>query len=315
MVEKLSSLKRGQVVVFKDPGRWLTGPTAAERGPVGRAFQFVGVLPDPATEHLIKRVIGVPGDQVVCCDAAGRITVNGQPLDESGYLYTSATGETVAPSSIPFEVVVPKDHIFVMGDNRNRSSDSRCHLNDVQAGGLKGENAFVAEDLVVGRAMAVVWPFDRRHRLPIPDTFKTVPPGSLRARHSRDLRRTRGQLLTTHKPDAAGRPRTFRRRSAGRQALSFAKELLIVVVGAIIVSSLLRAFVGQMFIIPSESMESTLLEGDRVVVQKITDFERGAGRGVRGSRGLAVGPGVRPGTVRPGAGVHRVAHPEHARAT
>ena len=178
VVEKLSSLKRGQVVVFKDPGRWLNGPAAAERGPIGRALQFVGVLPDPATEHLIKRVIGVPGDQVICCDTDGRITVNGQPLDESDYLYTSATGETVAPSSIPFDVVVPTDHIFVMGDNRNRSRDSRCHLNDVQAGGLKGENAFVAEDLVVGRAMAVVWPFDRRHSLPIPDTFKSVPPGT-----------------------------------------------------------------------------------------------------------------------------------------
>lgn len=178
VVEKLSSIRRGQVVVFKDPGRWLSGPPIPKRGAIGRALQFVGVLPDPATEHLIKRVIGVPGDQVVCCDSAGRITVNGQPLEESGYLYTSASGETVAPSSIPFDVVVPRDHIFVMGDNRNRSRDSRCHLNDVQGGGLKGENAFVAEDLVVGRAVAVVWPFDRRHRLPIPDTFRTVPPGA-----------------------------------------------------------------------------------------------------------------------------------------
>ncbi|HSU34554.1 MAG TPA: signal peptidase I [Propionibacteriaceae bacterium] len=178
VVQKVSGFKRGQVVVFKDPGGWLTGPPAAERGPIGRALQFVGVLPDPATEHLIKRVIGVAGDRVICCDSAGRITVNGQPLEESGYLYASGSGETVAPSSIPFEVVVPKDRIFVMGDNRNRSRDSRCHLNDVQAGGVKGENAFVEDDLVVGSAMGVVWPFARRHTLPIPDTFKTVPRGT-----------------------------------------------------------------------------------------------------------------------------------------
>ena len=178
VVQKVNRIHRGQVVVFKDPGRWLTGPPAAERGRIGRALQFVGVLPDPATEHLIKRVIGVPGDQVICCDSAGRITVNGQPLEESGYLYTSVSGETVAPSTIPFEVVVSRDHYFMMGDNRNRSRDSRCHLNDVRDGGLKGENAFVAEDLVVGSAMGVVWPFGRRHTLPIPDTFRTVPPGT-----------------------------------------------------------------------------------------------------------------------------------------
>lgn len=178
VVEKLSSLKRGEVVVFRDPAHWLSGSPAAERGPIGRALQFVGVLPDPSTEHLIKRVIGMAGDQVICCDSVGRITVNGQPLDETGYLFTDVTGQMVAPSEFQFEVVVPREHIFVMGDNRNRSSDSRCHLNDAQAGGLKGEDAFVAEDMVVGRAVAVVWPLSHRHRLLIPDTFKTVPPGS-----------------------------------------------------------------------------------------------------------------------------------------
>jgi len=178
VVQKVNGFKRGQVVVFKDPGGWLTGPAAPERGPIGRAFQFVGVLPDPATEHLIKRVIGVAGDRVICCDSDGRVSVNGQPLEEGDYLYTNGSGETVAPSSIPFEVVVPREHIFVMGDNRNRSRDSRCHLNDVEAGGVKGENAFVENELVVGSAMGVVWPFGRRHTLPIPDTFMTVPRGT-----------------------------------------------------------------------------------------------------------------------------------------
>jgi signal peptidase I len=178
LVEKLSSIKRGQVVVFADPGGWLTGNDPRERGPVGKAFQFVGVLPDTSTEHLIKRVIGLPGDHILCCDAADRLTINGHALDETTYLTIGPDGAQIQPSSITFDVVVPSGHIFVMGDNREQSRDSRCHLNDVQAGVAKGENAFVAQKLVVGRAIAVVWPFDRRHRLTIPDTFETVPSGT-----------------------------------------------------------------------------------------------------------------------------------------
>jgi signal peptidase I len=177
VVEKLSTIKRGQIVVFKDPGGWLTGPAAPERGPIGQAFQFIGVLPDPSTEHLIKRVIGMPGDRVVCCDSAGRLSVNGAALEETGYLFTDRDGVQVSPSSIPFETLVPAGRVFVMGDHRDRSSDSRCHLDDPAPGGITGENAFVDEDLVVGRAVAVAWPFARRHTLPIPDTFEAVPPG------------------------------------------------------------------------------------------------------------------------------------------
>jgi signal peptidase I len=178
VVEKLTTVKRGAVIVFKDPGGWLTGANPRERGPIGKAFQFVGVLPDTATEHLIKRVIGVAGDRVACCDAAGRVSVNGQPLDETSYLTRSPDGRRTLPSAIKFEVVVPPDHVFVMGDNRDHSRDSRCHLNDVQAGGTTGQNAFVSQDLIVGRAFAVVWPIDRQHRLAIPDTFDTVPSGT-----------------------------------------------------------------------------------------------------------------------------------------
>jgi signal peptidase I len=178
VVEKLGAIKRGQVIVFSDPGNWLTGTsTARERSPIGKALQFVGVLPNTSTEHLIKRAIGLSGDHVVCCDESGRLTVNGQTLDETSYLIAGPNSSQVQPSAIKFDVTVPNDHVFVMGDNRDHSRDSRCHLNDVQAGGTKGQNAFVSQDLVVGRAIAVVWPFDRRHRLSIPDTFDTVPPG------------------------------------------------------------------------------------------------------------------------------------------
>jgi signal peptidase I len=178
VVEKLSTVKRGQVIVFKDPGGWFTGTTARERGSIGRVLEFVGVLPDTSIEHLIKRVVGLPGDRVICCDETDRVTVNGQPLDEDSYLVIGPDGAPTQPSAIQFDVIVPKAHLFVMGDNRDHSRDSRCHLNDGQGGLAKGQNAFVPEDLVVGHAIAVVWPFDRRHRLPSPDTFDNVPLGT-----------------------------------------------------------------------------------------------------------------------------------------
>jgi len=178
VVEKISSVKRGQIVVFQDPGGWLNATAYPKRGPVGQALQFVGVLPDNSTEHLIKRVIGMPGDRVICCDAQGRVTVNSQPLDETSYLFVGADGVQAPPSGIPFDVVVPAHRIFVMGDNRGHSRDSRCHLVEVKDGGAPGDNAFVSEDLVVGRAIAVVWPTNRAHRLPIPDTVETVPPAN-----------------------------------------------------------------------------------------------------------------------------------------
>jgi signal peptidase I len=181
LVEKLSSVKRGQIVVFSDPGGWLTGPRAKGRGPIGKAFQFIGVLPDTSTEHLIKRVVGLPGDRVACCDALGRVSVNDQQLAEDGYLYVGPDGVEAKPSQIRFDVVVPAGRIFVLGDNRGHSRDSRCHLNDVQAGVPKGTNAFVPSDLVVGRAIAVVWPFGNARRLHTPATFETLPAGKVPA--------------------------------------------------------------------------------------------------------------------------------------
>lgn len=174
-VEKLSTVKRGHVVVFEDPGGWLSGETGEERGRIGKALEFIGVLPDSGTGHLIKRVVGLPGDEVECCDDQGRILVNGQPLEEDSYLY-SDEGQTVDPSLIEFDVVVPEGRMFVLGDHRDASRDSRCHLHD-PGQGQEGMNAFVPLDLVVGHSMAVVWPLGNAHRLPIPDTFETIPAG------------------------------------------------------------------------------------------------------------------------------------------
>ena len=135
---------------------------------MGQALEFVGVLPDTSTEHLIKRAVGMPGDHVVCCDTQGRITVNDVPLDETSYLFSSPDGVVADPSKIRFDVVVPADKVFVLGDNRGSSRDSRCHLNDTAAGQQKGENAFVPLDLVVGRAIAVAWPVGDAHRWALP---------------------------------------------------------------------------------------------------------------------------------------------------
>lgn len=177
VVQKVTDFSRGDIVVFVDPGNWLGSDYgAAERGPVGQALEFVGLLPDSSSNHLIKRVIGMPGDKVTCCDAQQRLTVNDVPLDEQDYLYVDASGEPVAPADVPFSVVVPADRIFVMGDHRNDSRDSRCHLSDVPAaGGPLGSEAFVPIENVVGPAFLIAAPFDRFQRLRVPATFADVP--------------------------------------------------------------------------------------------------------------------------------------------
>ncbi|PID52946.1 MAG: signal peptidase I, partial [Micrococcales bacterium] len=146
-------LERGDVVVFKDPGEWLTGVEEPERGTVSQAmvdaFTFIGVLPQDAGQHLIKRVIGLPGDDVACCDADGRITVNGAAIDESGYVREGAR-----PSADPFDVKVPEGRLWVMGDNRANSDDSRAHYVATQ----DEEYSTVPISNVVGRAVFVFYP-------------------------------------------------------------------------------------------------------------------------------------------------------------
>jgi signal peptidase I len=175
VVQKITDFSRGDVVVFEDPGGWLTEESVAEPGRFDRVLEFVGVPTASTPGHLIKRVIGMPGDVVVCCDEQGRLTVNGYPLDETDYLYVNPDGEQIAPSDVRFEVTVPKDRIFVMGDHRDLSADSRCHLSDVWPSQGRGGVAFVPESLVVGPAFAIAAPFARAERLRTPDTFTGVP--------------------------------------------------------------------------------------------------------------------------------------------
>ncbi|MGC5037989.1 MULTISPECIES: signal peptidase I [unclassified Streptomyces] len=173
LVDKLtpwfgSEPQRGDVVVFKDPGGWLQDeqPTAKKDDPVvikqiKEGLTFIGLLPSENEKDLIKRVVGVGGDRVKCCDAQGRVTVNGVPLNED-YLYPGA-----APSDTPFDITVPQGRLWVMGDHRNNSADSRAHQ-DTDYGGT------VSEDEVVGRAMVIAWPLGHWTTLEEPNTYASV---------------------------------------------------------------------------------------------------------------------------------------------
>ena len=174
VVSKLSprfvDIDRGDVVVFDDPGDWLQPAPQVNRGAalngLRDALMFVGLLPDTSEGHLIKRVIGLPGDTIQCCDPEGRLLVNGQPVDESVYLKPGATSD-----QRDFNVTVPEGRLWVMGDNRADSSDSRYH----DPGGT-GEKGSVPIDLVVGKAVVTVWPLDRLSRLSEhDDVFSDVP--------------------------------------------------------------------------------------------------------------------------------------------
>jgi signal peptidase I len=156
-------IKRGQIVVFKDPGGWLgqapvQGGNAISRG-LQEIFEFFGLMPSADQGDLIKRVIAVGGDQVKCCDEGGRIEVNGVALDEP-YVYPGN-----APGDAAFQVVVPKGRLWVMGDHRSVSRDSTKHMADPGGGAIP-------EDDVVGRAFVRLWPLDRVSRLPVPETFE-----------------------------------------------------------------------------------------------------------------------------------------------
>lgn len=158
----ISGVQRGEIVVFKDPGGWLPEPPPPEgglRGAIRTGLTFIGLIPSDSGKDLVKRVIGLGGDRVQCCDAEGRILVNGIALDEP-YIIGPTT-------QVLFDIVVPPDSMFVMGDNRGNSRDSRFHLE--QASGS------VPVGNVVGRVVLVVWPFNRLATEPIPEVFGSIP--------------------------------------------------------------------------------------------------------------------------------------------
>ncbi|PPK98524.1 signal peptidase I [Kineococcus xinjiangensis] len=140
-------LHRGDIVVFEDPGGWLDPAPPSDRGPLARALTFIGLLPEDSNEHLIKRVVGLPGDRIMCCDDQARMTVNGVPVEEP-YVHPGDPA-----SSRTFEVEVPEGRLWVMGDHRERSEDSRFHP-DLEGGGT------IPVDAVTGRAFTVIWPVD-----------------------------------------------------------------------------------------------------------------------------------------------------------
>jgi len=161
-------IKRGDVVVFNGLDSWDPEVQYAEpKNPVSRLLHAIGSAFGvvPGEKDYIKRVIGVPGDRVACCDAQGRVTVNGHPLVETPYIYRDPqTGEQNRPSDSKFKITVPAGHLWVMGDHREVSYDSRGHLGDPGGG-------TIPESRVIGRAFVVVWPVSRVKSLSIPSTF------------------------------------------------------------------------------------------------------------------------------------------------
>jgi signal peptidase I len=145
------SVNRGDVVVFRDPANWLPQPFEDTPGnkylaKAKEALVFTGVLPNPAKQFLVKRVIGVAGDNVVCCDKDGGLTINGEKTNEP-YIFAGNK-----PSEMNFNITVPKGKIWVMGDHRGASADSRYHQDDVN-------NGMVPVSKVTGRVFGIIWPF------------------------------------------------------------------------------------------------------------------------------------------------------------
>ena len=156
-------INRGDVVVFRDPAGWL--PVAAGTSgnkvtvKVKEVFVALGVLPNPAKQYLVTRVIGVAGDKIICCDKNKGLTINGKPTSEP-YIFAGNT-----PSETEFNVTVPEGKIWVMGDHRGASADSRYHQEDINKG-------FVPLDKVTGRVVGIIWPFKNAGFVPSQDPIK-----------------------------------------------------------------------------------------------------------------------------------------------
>jgi len=157
------SISRGDVVVFRDPDNWL--PEIIDYGTneyvakAKSALVAVGVLPNPAKQYLVKRVVGVAGDHIVCCTKSGKLTINDVEVTEP-YIFAGNK-----PSEMKFDVTVPEGKLWVMGDHRGASADSRYHQDDINKG-------FIPLSRVTGRVVAVIWPFKNITYVPKVDVLK-----------------------------------------------------------------------------------------------------------------------------------------------
>lgn len=161
ITKTLQGVHRGDVIVFHDPGEWLGAPVQETgfRGAVNRALTIIGFLPSNSGEDLVKRVVAVAGDNVSCCSPNGRITINGVELDESTYI--------IEPTSqVEFNITVPKDSVFVLGDNRPNSRDSRFHL--------EANSGTVPLSEVRGIVVLKLFPFARFGSVPAPATLTSL---------------------------------------------------------------------------------------------------------------------------------------------
>ncbi|MFC5216187.1 signal peptidase I [Streptomyces coerulescens] len=168
LVDKLtpwfgSEPERGEVVVFHDPDNWLAGEPTPDPNALQTFLSWIGLMPSAEEKDLIKRVIGVGGDTIEC-KKTGPLTVNGKALNEP-YVYPGNTPCSQDDQGGQFKVKVPEGFIWVMGDHRQNSRDSRYNQSDVN-------NGMVPVDKVVGRAIVIAWPINRWDTLPVPDTFE-----------------------------------------------------------------------------------------------------------------------------------------------
>ncbi len=156
LVPGLADLRHGDIVVFEDPGGWLNVRSEPDMNPARWLLQAIGFVAMDSDNHLVKRVIGLPGDHVECCNALGQLMVNGVAVEEP---YLSLPTADSPASGVEFDVVVPEDSLWVMGDSRYRSADSRFNMRPPS-------NGFVPYDRVIGRAFLVNWPLDHFTFLP-----------------------------------------------------------------------------------------------------------------------------------------------------
>jgi signal peptidase I len=156
------SIKRGDVVVFRDPDNWLPEPYVGDQNEfiakIKDGFVAVGVLPNPAKQYLVKRVIGVAGDKVECCSKDKKLMINGIEIDEP-YIFAGNTA-----SDTNFNVTVPAGKVWVMGDHRGASADSRFHQDDIN-------NGMVPTSKITGKVFGIIWPI--KH-LGIVDSYSSL---------------------------------------------------------------------------------------------------------------------------------------------